>query len=79
MSKYKQFIVDRIKAEPGCIQPKQYRDEILARLKGDELRDLSISRCTFNWGIPCPPDEEQERHVMYVWFDALTNYMTGEK
>jgi methionyl-tRNA synthetase len=42
----------------------------------DPLRDLSVSRTTFNWGIPVPEGFDPE-HVMYVWFDALSNYVTG--
>ena len=43
-------------------------------MQNDELRDLSVSRTTFDWGIPVP---DAPNHVMYVWFDALTNYLTG--
>jgi methionyl-tRNA synthetase len=46
-----------------------------ARLE-DELMDLSISRTTFDWGLPVPPGFDKE-HVMYVWFDALSNYLSG--
>ena len=49
---------------------------MLSRLKKDELRDLSASRTTFDWGIPIPNDASK-KHVMYVWFDALSNYLTG--
>lgn len=74
MSKYQQKLVDHISKHPEWIQPTQARELILSRLEGDELRDLSISRTTFDWGIPFPTDE---KHVMYVWFDALTNYLSA--
>jgi len=73
-SRYQQQLIDHIKAHPEFIQPAVRRNEILARLQNDELRDLSVSRTTFDWGIPVP---DAPKHVMYVWFDALTNYLTG--
>ncbi|WP_185982543.1 methionine--tRNA ligase [Aureimonas mangrovi] len=60
-------------ANPELIAPPERRNEILSFLRSG-LRDLSISRTTFDWGIPVPGDE---RHVMYVWVDALTNYLTA--
>jgi methionyl-tRNA synthetase len=72
-SKYQKRLVEYIHANPHFIMPEIRRNEILARLN-DELRDLSISRTTFAWGIPLPDDP---KHVMYVWFDALTNYLSG--
>jgi methionyl-tRNA synthetase len=75
MSKYQKQLVAHIENNPSCIQPETQRKFILTRLK-DDLRDLSISRTTFKWGIPVPSGFE-EGHVMYVWFDALTNYLTG--
>lgn len=57
---------------PDFIQPKARRNEVISFVKGG-LRDLSISRTTFNWGIPVPNDD---KHIMYVWLDALTNYIT---
>lgn len=75
MSKYQKQLVAHIESNPECIQPETQRKFILTRLK-DDLRDLSISRTTFKWGIPVPSGFE-EGHVMYVWFDALTNYLTG--
>jgi len=56
-------------------QPETQRNFILKRLD-EPLRDLSISRTTFSWGIPVPEGFE-DKHVMYVWFDALTNYLSG--
>ncbi|MBC8036825.1 MAG: methionine--tRNA ligase, partial [Rhizobiales bacterium] len=58
---------------PGFIPPETYRNEIVAFVKRG-LNDLSISRTTFDWGIPVPGNP---RHVMYVWVDALTNYITA--
>ncbi|WP_062233354.1 methionine--tRNA ligase [Aureimonas sp. N4] len=60
-------------AHPDFIAPVERRNEIVSFVKSG-LRDLSISRTTFDWGIPVPGDE---RHVMYVWVDALTNYLTA--
>ena len=76
MSKYHNQLVEHIEQHPEFICPESHRNAILARLRGDELRDLSISRTTFTHGIPVPEGFESN-HVMYVWFDALTNYLTG--
>lgn len=76
MSKYGDWLTKYIEEHPEFIQPEMYRNNILARLKSDPLRDLSISRTTFKWGIRVP-DEFDQRHVMYVWFDALSNYISG--
>jgi len=59
--------------QPDFIGPDSRKNEILSFVKGG-LKDLSISRTTFDWGVKVPSDSE---HVMYVWFDALTNYITG--
>lgn len=59
--------------ERGFLYPETRRNEIVEFVRGG-LRDLSISRTTFDWGVPVPDDPE---HVMYVWVDALTNYLTG--
>ena len=58
---------------PGFVTPSYRRNEIVSFLEGG-LQDLSVSRTSFTWGIPVPDDPA---HVMYVWFDALTNYMTA--
>ena len=58
---------------PDFVTPEKYRNEIVAFVKRG-LTDLSISRTTFDWGVPVPGDP---RHVMYVWVDALTNYITA--
>ncbi|KAF4692843.1 methionyl-tRNA synthetase [Perkinsus olseni] len=73
MGKYQQKLIDHIKNHPDFIKPEQYRQQILARLE-EPLRDLSCSRRTFSWGIPIPGSDD---HVMYVWFDALTNYVSA--
>jgi methionyl-tRNA synthetase len=73
MSKYQEQLLAHIEANPDFIQPKSKRNEIIAFVK-EGLRDLSVSRTTFRWGIPVPGNEA---HVIYVWFDALTNYITA--
>jgi len=73
MSKYQEQLIRHIEANPDFIQPRSRRNEILNFVK-EGLRDLSISRTSFSWGIPVPGDE---KHVIYVWFDALTNYITA--
>ena len=72
MSKYKDKIVEFIKNNSDFIQPESRRNEILNRLK-EPLRDLCISRTDFDWGIPLPINK---KHVLYVWVDALSNYLT---
>lgn len=73
LSKYQQPLLDHYAANPDFILPESRRNEILSFVKGG-LKDLSISRTTFSWGIPVPGDE---KHIMYVWLDALTNYLTA--
>jgi methionyl-tRNA synthetase len=73
MSKYQDPLLRHLEANPGFIQPASRYNEIVSFVKGG-LRDLSISRTTFQWGIPVPNDPG---HVIYVWFDALTNYITA--
>ncbi|MGB0749771.1 MAG: methionine--tRNA ligase [Magnetospiraceae bacterium] len=58
---------------PGFILPETRRNEVLSFVKGG-LQDLSVSRTTFKWGVPVPNDDD---HIMYVWLDALTNYITA--
>ena len=60
-------------SQPDFIGPDSRRNEVISFVKGG-LQDLSISRTTFDWGVKVPDDPE---HVMYVWVDALTNYITG--
>ncbi len=70
---YQQKLLDHIHAHPDFIGPESRRNEVLRFVEGG-LRDLSVSRTTFSWGIPVPGDE---KHVIYVWIDALTNYLTA--
>lgn len=80
LSAYTDRLIEHIERHPHFIQPEQYRREILSFLRGG-LRDLSVSRTSFSWGIPVPDDPrhpgEAANHVMYVWFDALTNYLSA--
>ncbi|MEQ1900448.1 MAG: methionine--tRNA ligase [Devosia sp.] len=73
LSAYQERLLKLYDAQPDFIAPKERRNEIISFVKGG-LQDLSISRTTFNWGIPVP---DAPGHVMYVWIDALTNYITG--
>ncbi len=73
MAQYAQPLLDYIEAHPGFIQPDFRKNEVVAFVKAG-LRDLSVSRRTFKWGIPVPGAPE---HVIYVWIDALTNYMSA--
>ena len=73
MSKYQDALLAHIEANPDFIQPKSRRNEIISFIR-DGLRDLSVSRTTFQWGIPVPGND---KHVIYVWFDALANYITA--
>ncbi|MFH1332120.1 MAG: methionine--tRNA ligase, partial [archaeon] len=72
MSKYQKKLVEHIRHTPDFILPASKKKEILNRLN-EPLKDLSITRSTFDWGIPYPDDRG---HVFYVWLDALTNYLT---
>ncbi|HUU04068.1 MAG TPA: methionine--tRNA ligase [Myxococcota bacterium] len=73
MSKYTQPLIDYIEGHPDFILPEMRRNEILSFVR-EGLRDLSISRTSFDWGIAVPGDPA---HVVYVWFDALTNYISA--
>ncbi len=75
LSKYQKFLLNLYKNHPEFIQPESRRNEIIKRVK-EGLRDFSISRTNFNWGIPFPLDK---KHVVYVWFDALINYYTATR
>ena len=72
LSKYQQPLLDFYDAHPEFLQPAFRLNEVRAFVEAG-LQDLSISRTSFQWGIPVPDDP---KHVMYVWFDALTNYLT---
>ncbi|WP_277970802.1 methionine--tRNA ligase [Sphingomonas echinoides] len=73
LSKYQQPLLDFFEANPDFIRPEARRNEILRFVEGG-LSDLSVSRTSFDWGVPVPGSPG---HVMYVWVDALTNYLTG--
>ncbi|NLK62536.1 MAG: methionine--tRNA ligase [Fusobacteria bacterium] len=73
MSKYQDQLLKHIEENPNFIQPEYRKNEIVSFIK-QGLTDLSISRNTFKWGIPLEIDNG---HVIYVWFDALTNYITA--
>jgi methionyl-tRNA synthetase len=73
LSAFRKPLLDHYKNNPSACEPASARNEVIAFLEG-EVRDLSISRSTFDWGIPVPWDIKQ---VIYVWFDALLNYATA--
>ena len=73
LSKYENALLKYIDEHPDFIKPESKKNEVVAFIK-QGLQDLSISRTTFDWGIPL---ELEEGHVIYVWFDALTVYLTG--
>jgi methionyl-tRNA synthetase len=73
LSKYQQPLLDHYAANPDFIRPDSRRNEVVRFVEGG-LKDLSISRTSFDWGVPVPGSGN---HVMYVWLDALTNYITG--
>jgi methionyl-tRNA synthetase len=73
LSAYADKLLAHYEAHPEFIEPQVRRNEVVSFVSGG-LRDLSISRTTFDWGVPVPDHPD---HVMYVWVDALTNYLTG--
>lgn len=73
MSRYQQKVLDYIVNNENSIFPKTRRNEIINRIK-EGVRDLNVSRSNFSWGIPMPNDKE---HVIFVWFDALVNYVSA--
>ena len=73
LSAYADRLIAHYEANPGFIRPESRRNEVLSFMRGG-LADLSISRTSFDWGVPVP---DAAGHVMYVWVDALTNYLTG--
>jgi methionyl-tRNA synthetase len=73
LSAYQQKLLDHYAAHPEFIRPASRRNEVVRFVEGG-LSDLSISRTSFDWGVPVPASNG---HVMYVWLDALTNYLTG--
>lgn len=76
LSRFAEPLLAHIEQHPEFIRPDAYRNEIVSFLKGG-LKDLSVSRTSFQWGIPVPEaDPEGLQHVIYVWMDALTNYLS---
>jgi methionyl-tRNA synthetase len=73
LSAYGDRLLEYYARNPEFVAPAERRNEVVSFVKGG-LKDLSVSRTTFNWGIPVPGND---RHVMYVWADALTNYITA--
>ncbi|MCA0424332.1 MAG: methionine--tRNA ligase [Proteobacteria bacterium] len=73
LSAYQDRLLKLYDEQPDFIAPPERRNEVVSFVRSG-LRDLSISRSTFDWGVPVPGDP---KHVMYVWVDALTNYITG--
>jgi len=73
LSAYAPRLLEHYEKHPDFVTPEHYRNEIVAFVKRG-LTDLSVSRTTFDWGIPVPGDP---KHVMYVWVDALTNYLSA--
>jgi methionyl-tRNA synthetase len=75
LSAYTEKLLELYESNPEFIQPASRRNEIISFVQQEGgLHDLSISRTSFDWGVPVPGDKE---HVMYVWLDALTNYITA--
>ncbi len=73
LSRYQQPLLDLYAANPDFIRPESRRNEVMRFVEGG-LSDLSVSRTSFDWGVPVP---DSPGHVMYVWVDALTNYLSG--
>ncbi|MBS27484.1 MAG: methionine--tRNA ligase [Alphaproteobacteria bacterium] len=73
LSEWQQPLLDFYAANPDFIGPETRRNEVVSFVEGG-LKDLSISRTSFKWGVPVPDDPD---HIMYVWLDALTNYLTA--
>ncbi len=73
LSTFADRLLELYEKQPDFVQPESRRNEVIAFVRGG-LRDLSVSRTSIKWGIPWPDDE---RHVIYVWYDALTSYLSG--
>lgn len=73
LSAYQDKLLALYESQPDFVGPAERRNEVLSFVRSG-LKDISISRTTFDWGVPVPGDE---KHVMYVWVDALTNYITA--
>ncbi len=74
LSKYQNRLVNHINENPEFIQPESRKNEMLNNFLKDDIPDLCVSRSTFKWGIPVDFDD---KHVVYVWIDALSNYISG--
>ena len=76
LSKYEERLLKWYEENEDCILPRAKKNEIVNFVKGG-LKDLSISRTSFDWGVKLPESMNEPRHVMYVWLDALMNYITA--
>lgn len=76
LSKYEKPLMDYYEAHTDFILPKSRRNEVMSFVKGG-LNDLSVTRTSFSWGVPVPASLNDSKHVMYVWLDALMNYVTA--
>src|SRR5436305_1230589 len=75
LSAYADRLLEHYERTPSAVEPEARRNEVLSLIRGG-LQDFSISRTSFSWGVPLPWDP---KHVCYVWFDALTNYITAAR
>ncbi len=76
LSKYEKPLLEYYEQHPDFILPKSRRNEVISFVSGG-LMDLSVTRTSFNWGVKLPDELNEPRHVMYVWLDALMNYITA--
>ncbi|ADV46590.1 methionine--tRNA ligase [Nitratifractor salsuginis] len=76
LSKYQDKLLEWYRENEKCILPKTRRNEVMRFVEGG-LDDLSITRTSFDWGVKLPPEINDPKHVMYVWLDALMNYLTA--
>jgi len=76
LENYEQKLLDYYDAHPDFILPKSRRNEVINFVKGG-LHNLSVTRTSFTWGVPLPESMGDSKHVMYVWLDALLNYVTA--
>ena len=77
MSKYADRLIEHIETHPEFIQPESRKHEMMNNFLKPGLKDLCVSRTSFKWGIPVDVDPDHPGHVVYVWIDALSNYITG--
>ena len=76
LSKYEDALLKHYSENPDFILPRSRANEVINFVKGG-LRDLSVTRTSFTWGVPMPASINDDKHVMYVWLDALLNYITA--